>query len=51
MGRRIFRRWDPFPGLQDEISDVEVQYRLYQTVPLYQDAISQSGEKPVADLW
>jgi len=37
-------------GFQDEFPDVEVQYRLYQTVPLYQDAISQSGEKPVADL-
>jgi two-component system sensor histidine kinase TctE len=37
-------------GFQSEFPDVEVQYRLYQTVPLYQDAVSQSDEKPVADL-
>jgi ABC-type Fe3+ transport system substrate-binding protein len=37
-------------GFQSEFPDVEVQYRLYQTVPLYQDAVSQSDEKPAADL-
>jgi ABC-type Fe3+ transport system substrate-binding protein len=37
-------------GFQSEFPDVEVHYRLYQTVPLYQDAVSQSDEKPGADL-
>jgi two-component system sensor histidine kinase TctE len=37
-------------GFQREFPDVEVDYRLYETVPLYQDAISQSDGKPVADL-
>jgi two-component system sensor histidine kinase TctE len=37
-------------GFQSEFRDVEVHYRLYQTVPLYQDAVSQSDEKSVADL-
>lgn len=37
-------------GFQHEFPDVEVQYRLYQTVPLYQDAIGQSDEKSTADL-
>ena len=37
-------------GFQSEFPDVEVHYRLYQTVPLYQDAVSQSDDKPAADL-
>ncbi len=37
-------------GFQGEFPDVEVHYRLYETVPLYQNAVSQSDEKSVADL-
>jgi two-component system sensor histidine kinase TctE len=37
-------------GFQSEFPDVEVHYRLYQTVPLYQDAVSPSDEKSAADL-
>jgi ABC-type Fe3+ transport system substrate-binding protein len=37
-------------GFQSEFPNVEVHYRLYQTVPLYQDAVSQSNGKPGADL-
>jgi two-component system sensor histidine kinase TctE len=37
-------------GFQSQFPDVEVHYRLYETVPLYQDAISKSDEKSDADL-
>jgi ABC-type Fe3+ transport system substrate-binding protein len=37
-------------GFQQEHPDIEVQYRLYETVPLYQDAISGSDDKAAADL-
>ena len=37
-------------GFQSEFRDIEVHYRLYETVPLYQDAINPSDEKSVADL-
>ncbi len=37
-------------GFQSEFPDVEVHYRLYETVPLYQNAVSQSDGKSVPDL-
>jgi ABC-type Fe3+ transport system substrate-binding protein len=37
-------------GFQNEFPDVEVHYRLYETVPLYQQAIDPSEDKSVADL-
>jgi ABC-type Fe3+ transport system substrate-binding protein len=37
-------------GFQTAFPDVEVHYRLFETVPLYQDAISSSDEKSTADL-
>jgi ABC-type Fe3+ transport system substrate-binding protein len=37
-------------GFQSEFRDIEVHYRLYETVPLYQDAINPSDEKSAADL-
>jgi ABC-type Fe3+ transport system substrate-binding protein len=37
-------------GFQSEFPDIEVHYRLYQTVPLYQDAVGQSDEKSAADI-
>jgi len=37
-------------GFQREFPDIEVHYRLYQTVPLYQDAVNRSDDKPAADL-
>ncbi|SDO76162.1 two-component system, OmpR family, sensor histidine kinase TctE [Afipia sp. GAS231] len=37
-------------GFQSVYTDIEVKYRLYETVPLYQDATSTDKNKPVADL-
>jgi ABC-type Fe3+ transport system substrate-binding protein len=37
-------------GFQNEFPDVEIHYRLFETVPLYQDAINPSDEKSIADL-
>ncbi len=37
-------------AFQREHPEVEIDYRLYETVPLYQDAISTSDDKPAADL-
>jgi two-component system sensor histidine kinase TctE len=37
-------------GFQSAYPDVEVNYRLYETVPLYQEAMSTDKNKPVADL-
>jgi len=37
-------------AFQREHPEVEIDYRLYETVPLYRDAISTSDGKPAADL-
>jgi len=37
-------------GFQNEHPEIEVRYRLYETVPLYQEAVVASKDKPVADL-
>jgi hypothetical protein len=55
---RALRPWDGdvsvmgpvIEDFQRECPDVEVHYRLYESVPLYQGAINQSDEKPVAEL-
>ncbi|MFB9261736.1 ABC transporter substrate-binding protein [Bradyrhizobium erythrophlei] len=37
-------------GFQKQHPEIEVRYRLYETVPLYQDAVMTSKDKPLADL-
>ena len=37
-------------AFQREHPDVEIDYRLYETVPLYQEAIRASDDRPVADI-
>lgn len=37
-------------GFQNQHPEIEVRYRLYETVPLYQEAVVASSDKPVADL-
>ncbi|UGY06138.1 ABC transporter substrate-binding protein [Bradyrhizobium quebecense] len=37
-------------GFQKEHPDIEVQYRLYETVPLYQEGASAPSDRPIADL-
>ena len=37
-------------AFQAEHPDIEIDYRLYETVPLYQEAIGDPDNKPFADL-
>jgi ABC-type Fe3+ transport system substrate-binding protein len=37
-------------GFQKTHPDIEVRYRLYETVPLYQEALTPADDKPAADL-
>lgn len=37
-------------GFQKEHPDIEVQYRVYETLPLYQEAAGAPNDKSVADL-
>ena len=37
-------------GFQKTHPDIEVRYRLYETVPLYQEALTPIDDKPAADL-
>jgi ABC-type Fe3+ transport system substrate-binding protein len=39
-----------FEGFQKEHPKIEIDYRLYETVPLYQQAVAAANEKPAADL-
>lgn len=37
-------------GFQQAHPGIEVRYRLYETVPLYQEAVTAADDKPAADL-